>query len=229
MKNSRIIVSSIAALSLVAVSGCVTDPNTGEQKVSRTAIGGVGGAALGYLLGGLIGGTTARIVGAGIGGVAGGAIGYQMDQQIKELKENTAGSGVDVTETPDGQGILVNLPNGVTFAVDSTTITPTFQSTLDQIAGSLTKYPNSLVDVMGHTDSTGSDAYNLDLSKRRAEAVGNYLTLRGVTRARIATIGYGEQYPVADNATESGRALNRRVEIRITPISQEQVQQAQGN
>jgi outer membrane protein OmpA-like peptidoglycan-associated protein len=229
MKTPRLIVSSLAALSLVTVSGCVTDPNTGEKKVSRTAIGGVGGAALGYLLGGLIGGSTARIVGAGIGGVAGAAVGYQMDQQIKELKENTAGSGVDVTETPDGEGILVNLPNGVTFAVDSTTITPTFQSTLDQIAASLTKYPNSLIDVMGHTDSTGSDAYNLDLSKRRAEAVGNYLTLRGVSRARIATIGYGEQYPVADNATEAGRSRNRRVEIRITPITQEQVQAAQGN
>jgi len=229
MKKSRILVSSLAVLSLVTVSACVTDPNTGEQKVSRTAIGGVGGAGLGYLLGGLIGGKTARIVGAGIGGVAGGAIGYRMDQQIKELKEQTAGSGIDVTETPDGQSILVNLPNGVTFAVDSTTITPTFQSTLDQIAASLTKYPDSLIDVMGHTDSTGSDAYNLDLSKRRAEAVANYLTLRGVSRARIATIGYGEQYPVADNATETGRALNRRVEIRITPVTQDEVRAARGN
>lgn len=229
MKTPRLIVSSFAALSLVAVSGCVTDPNTGEQKVSRTAIGGVGGAALGYLLGGLIGGKTARIVGAGIGGVAGGVIGYQMDQQIKELKENTAGSGVDVTETPDGQSILVNLPNGVTFAVDSSTITPTFQGTLDQIAASLTKYPNSLIDVMGHTDSTGSDAYNLELSQRRAEAVANYLALRGVTRSRIATMGYGEQYPVASNDTAEGRALNRRVEIRITPISQDEVNAARGN
>lgn len=229
MKTPRLIVSSFAAVSLLAVSGCVTDPNTGEQKVSRTAIGGVGGAALGYLLGGLIGGKTARIVGAGIGGVAGGVIGYQMDQQIKELKEETAGSGVDVTETPDGTGILVNLPNGVTFAVDSANITPAFQATLNDIAASLVKYPNSLIDVMGHTDSTGSDAYNLDLSKRRAEAVGNYLTLRGVSRARIETIGYGEQYPVASNDTVEGRALNRRVEIRITPISQDEVQAAQGN
>jgi len=229
MKKSRLIVASLAVLSLVTVTACVTDPNTGERKVSRTAIGGVGGAGLGYLLGGLIGGKTARIVGAGIGGVAGGVVGYKMDQQIKELKESTAGSGIDVTETPDGQSILVNLPNGVTFAVDSTTITPTFQGTLDQVATSLTKYPDSLIDVMGHTDSTGADAYNLDLSKRRAEAVGNYLTLRGVTRARIATIGYGEQYPVADNATEQGRSLNRRVEIRITPVSQADVQAAKGN
>ena len=175
MKKPRLIVSSLAVLSLVTVSACVTDPNPGEQKVSRTAIGGVGGAALGYLLGGLIGGKTARIVGAGIGGVAGGVVGYKMDQQIKELKESTAGSGIDV---------------------------------------------------MGHTDSTGSDAHNLDLSRRRAESVANHLVSRGINRARIATIGYGKQYPIADNTTVEGRALNRRVEIRITPISQDDVNAA---
>lgn len=221
MNKSRIFIATLAAAALVGTAGCVTDPNTGERKVSRTAIGGAGGAGLGYLLGGIIGGKTARIVGAGIGAAAGGYVGYRMDEQIKELKESTAGSGVDVTETPDGDSILVNLPD-VTFAVDSTNITPTFQSALDQVAGSLTKYPNSLIDVMGHTDSTGSDAHNLDLSKRRADAVANYLTLRGVTRARIATIGYGEQYPRADNTTAEGRALNRRVEIRITPVTQQE-------
>ena len=212
MKKTRIFVAGLAAVSLLGVSACVTDPNTGERHVSRTAIGGVGGAALGYLLGGIVGGKTARIVGAGIGGVAGGAIGYQLDQQIRELDEATAGSGVDVTETPDGTGILVNLPD-VTFAVDSTTISPSFRAALDEVAASLQKYPNSLVDVMGHTDSTGSDSYNLDLSRRRAESVANYLVSRGVARARIATVGYGEQYPVADNTTEQGRALNRRVEL----------------
>jgi len=220
MKKQRIFVSSLAAVSLLGVSACVTDPNTGEQKVSRTAIGGVGGAALGYLLGGIVGGKTARIVGAGIGGVAGGVIGYQLDQQIRELDEATEGSGVDVTETPDGTGILVNLPD-ITFAVDSTTISPGLQSALDEVAASLQKYPNSLIDVMGHTDSSGSDSYNLDLSRRRAESVKGYLVMRGVSGARVATVGYGEQYPRADNATPEGRALNRRVEIRITPISQE--------
>lgn len=225
MNKSRIFVSSLAAVSLLGVTACVTDPNTGERHVSRTAIGGAGGAGLGYLLGGLIGGKTARIVGAGIGGVAGGVIGYQLDQQIKELDEATAGSGVDVSETPDGTGILVNLPD-VTFAFDSTTITPSFRAALDEVAASLQKYPNSLVDVMGHTDSTGSDSYNLDLSRRRAEAVKAHLVMRGVSGARIATVGYGEQYPRADNTTEEGRALNRRVEIRITPISQEDVNQA---
>ena len=229
MRKSRLFVSCFAGLALISVSACVTDPNTGEKKVSRTAIGAGGGALAGYLLGGLIGGKTGRIIGAGVGGIAGGAVGYQMDRQIKELKEQTSGSGVDVSEIGDGQAILVNLPDGVTFAVDSTTITPSFQATLDKIANSLVQYPNSLVDVMGHTDSTGSDAYNEDLSKRRADAVADYLAMRGVSRARLATIGYGERYPVADNSTEEGRARNRRVEIKITPVTQDEANAARGN
>ncbi len=197
MKKSRILISSVAAVSLLGVSACVTDPNTGERHVSRTAIGGVAGAA----------------------------VGTYVDQQRQELEEATAGSGVDVSETPDGSGILVSLPD-VTFPVDSTVIGPSFRAALDEVAASLQKYPESLVDVMGHTDSTGSDSYNLDLSRRRAEAVANHLVSRGVSRARLATIGYGEQYPRADNTTEQGRALNRRVEIRITPISREEVEAA---
>ena len=225
MNRSRILIAAAASVSLLSVSACVTDPNTGERKISRTAIGGVGGAGLGYLLGGLIGGKTARILGAGIGGVAGGVIGNQMDQQIRELDEATAGTGVDVSETPDGTGILVNLPE-VTFAVDSTTISPAMRDVLDNVAQSMITYPDSLIDVMGHTDSTGSEQYNLDLSRRRADSVANYLVSRGVSRARLESIGYGEQYPTADNSTPEGRAQNRRVEIRITPISQQDAQAA---
>ena len=225
MTKSRVFIASLSAVSLLALSGCVTDPNTGERTVSRTAIGGLGGAGLGYLLGGLIGGKTARIVGAGIGGAAGGYVGYRMDEQIRQLDEVTAGTGVDVSQTPNGDGILVNLPD-VTFAVDSTTISPQMRDVLDRVAQSMIQYPNSLVDVMGHTDSTGSDQYNLDLSRRRAEAVSNFLVSRGVARARLESIGYGEQYPVADNTTESGRAQNRRVEIRITPVTQQDVNAA---
>ena len=202
MKNSRLILSSIAALSLVTVSGCVTDPNTGEKKVSRTVLG----------------------TGAGIGGVAGGVIGYKMDQQIKELKEQTAGSGVDVTESDNGQSILVNLPEGVTFDVGSYALKPQFRDTLDKIAASMVQYPDSLIDVYGHTDSTGSDAFNQTLSDNRAQTVANYLVMRGVSESRIRSRGYGETMPVADNATIEGRARNRRVEIKIVPISQEQVQ-----
>ena len=100
------------------------------------------------------------------------------------------------------------------------------RNTLDGVAQSMIDYPESLIDVMGHTDSTGSEQYNLDLSRRRAESVANYLVSRGVSRARIETIGYGEQYPIADNTTATGRSENRRVEIRITPITQEDVDAA---
>ncbi|MDE2596062.1 MAG: OmpA family protein [Sphingomonadales bacterium] len=224
MKNkSRWLVSSFAALSLVAVSGCVTDPNTGQRKVSRTAIGGAGGVLAGALLGGLIGGKTGRIVGAGIGGVAGAAVGYQMDKQIKELKEQTAGSGIDVTPTDNGSAILVNLPDGVTFDVGSATLKPEFRATLDQIAQSMNQYPNSLIDVYGHTDSTGSDAYNQTLSENRARTVANYLASKGVAAARIRSQGFGETTPIASNDTPEGRAKNRRVEIKIVPVTQEDV------
>lgn len=226
MKIHRHIVSGFAAVSLLTVSACVTDPNTGEKKVSRTAIGAGGGALAGLLLGGLIGGKTGRIVGAGIGGVAGGVVGYQMDKQIRELKEKTDGTGVDVTPTDDGKAILVNLPDGVTFDVASYTLKPQFRTTLDQIAQNLSQYPNSLIDVYGHTDSTGSGTYNQTLSENRASTVGNYLTTHGVAASRIRTQGFGETMPVASNDNEDGRAKNRRVEIKIVPITQEEVQAA---
>ena len=226
MKIRRIMVSGLCAVSLVSLSACVTDPNTGQSKVSRTALGGVGGVLGGYLLGGLIGGKTGRIVGAGLGGVAGAAVGYTMDKQIKQLKEQTAGSGVDVTPTDNGQAILVNLPNGVTFDTDSTMIKPAFRDTLDRVAQSLVQYPNSLIDVYGHTDSTGGTAYNQTLSENRARAVADYLSSRGVGPARGRSQGFGESQPVASNATEEGRSANRRVEIKIVPVTQDDVARA---
>ena len=226
MKMKKLFVTSVAGLALVgATTACVTDPNTGQQYASRTAIGGLGGAGLGYLLGGLIGGKTARIVGAGIGAAAGGYVGYRMDEQIREIEEVTTGTGVNVGQTPNGDGILVTFPD-VTFATNQATISPSMRNVLDGVAQSMVNYPNSLIDVMGHTDSTGSDQYNLNLSRQRAESVANYLASRGVARARMETIGYGEQYPVADNMSESGRAQNRRVEIRITPVTQNDVNAA---
>ena len=223
MKKSRLLVSSLAAASLLTVSACVTDPNTGEKKVSRTAIGGAGGLLAGALLGGLIGGKTGRIVGAGIGGVAGAAVGYTMDKQIKELKEKTEGTGVDVTTTDDGKAILVNLPDGVTFDVASYTLKPEVRATLNQVAQSMNEYPNSLIDVYGHTDSTGSDAYNQTLSENRARTVANYLISQGVSAARVRSQGFGETMPVASNDTAEGRTRNRRVEIKIVPVTQEDV------
>ncbi len=228
MKTSKLILSSTAALALVTTSGCVTDPNTGQQKVSRTAIGAALGGTLGYLLGGAIGGDAARIIGAGIGGTAGAVIGDQFDDQIKELDEQTEGSGVDVEEVGDQDAILVRLPDGVTFARGSADINPGFYETLDAVADSLVKYPNSLIDVYGFTDTTGSDALNQGLSERRARSVADYLAARGVARSRIATQGYGESYEflrvkTGDNVDEP---LNRRVEIKIIPISQDDVAEA---
>lgn len=222
--TKKFLTTSIAAVALIGTtSACVTDPNTGNQVISRAAIGGVGGAGLGYLLGGLIGGRAARIVGAGIGGAAGGYVGYRMDEQIREIEEVTAGTGVNVVENDDS--FLVRFPD-VTFAVNATSISPQMRNTLDGVAQNLVDRPQSLIDVMGHTDSSGSDQYNLDLSRRRAESVANYLVSRGVSRARVETIGYGEQYPIADNTVETGRSQNRRVEIRITPVTQADVSAA---
>ncbi|WP_379552863.1 OmpA family protein [Qipengyuania sp. DGS5-3] len=234
MKTPKIIVAALASVSLISLQGCVTDPNTGERKASRTAIGGVGGAVLGGLLGGVIGGKTGRIIGAVGGAAAGGFVGYRMDQQIKELKESTQGSGVDVTEVDNGEAILVNLPDGVTFETGSYTINQTFRNTLDNVAASLVQYPNSLVDVYGYTDSTGSDAFNQRLSEQRAGAVASYLVSQGVASSRIRSQGFGEDpaYFKGDNATEFGRSLNRRVEIKIIPFDEQDVaeaQAAQGN
>lgn len=231
MKTSRVILSSVATIALLGTSACVTDPNTGERKVSRTAIGAALGGTLGYLLGGAIGGNTARIIGAGIGGSAGAVIGKQFDDQIKELDEVTAGSGVDVEEIGDQDAILVRLPDGVTFASGSASINPGFYATLDAVADSLVKYPNSLVDVYGFTDTTGSTDLNQRLSEQRAQAVADYLAARGVARSRLATQGFGERYEylrvkTGDNVNEP---LNRRVEIKIIPISEADVRAAQGN
>ena len=222
MNKTRALIAGFAALSLT--TACVTDPNTGERKVSRTAIGGIGGAVAGGLLGGLIGGKTGRIIGAVGGGAIGGVVGYRMDQQIRELREQTSGTGVDVDEV-DG-GILVNLPDGVTFATGSATISPGFRAILDDVAASLTQYPNSLVDVYGHTDTVGSTSSNQALSERRAQAVSNYLTSRGVNSARIRWMGFGEtqlKVPTADGVNEP---LNRRVEIRIVPLTQAEIDAA---
>ena len=227
MTKSRVLTASLAAVSLMTVSACVTDPNTGERKVSRTVLGGLGGAVAGGLLGGVIGGKTGRIIGAAAGGAAGGYVGYRMDEQIKELEEQTAGSGVDVSEVDGGDAILVNLPDGVTFATGSYTISPGFRDLLDRVATSLTRYPNSLVDVYGHTDTTGSAATNQRLSEQRAQAVANYLTSRGVNSSRIRWMGFGETRLAVQTGDGVNEPLNRRVEIKIIPFDQDDVEAAQ--
>ncbi|MCW2392915.1 outer membrane protein OmpA-like peptidoglycan-associated protein [Sphingobium sp. B1D7B] len=206
------------ALAALALSGCVTDPETGNRTISKAAIGGVGGALGGYLLGDILGGRndrTEKIVGAGIGAVAGAGVGAYMDAQERKLRQQTAGTGVDVVR--QGDELLLRMPSGITFATDQATVQPQAQSTLDQVASTLAEYPKTMIDVLGHTDSDGSEAYNQALSERRAQAVANYLGRRGVDPVRMATMGYGETRPVASNETADGKAQNRRVEIKIVP------------
>ena len=226
MKTSRFFLAGLSTVALLGTSACVTDPNTGEQKISRTVLGGVGGAVAGGLLGGVIGGKTGRIIGAAAGAAGGGYVGYRMDQQIKELKEQTAGSGVDVSETDGGEAILVNLPNGVTFATGSYTINQTFRQTLDNVAANLVQYPNSLVDVYGYTDTVGSSDTNQRLSQQRAQAVSNYLTSRGVDSSRIRWMGFGETRLAVQTGDNVAEPLNRRVEIKIIPFDQDDVNAA---
>ena len=218
-KNQMITLALVAAM--LPLSACVTDPTTGKRRISKAAIGGIGGALGGYLLGDLIGGKrdrTEKIVGAGIGALAGAGAGYYMDEQEKKLRQQTAGTGVNVTR--EGDNLVLDMPSEVTFGVDSTNIDAGFRNTLDQVAATLTQYEKTYVDVMGHTDSTGSDAYNQTLSERRASAVADYLSIRGVQSVRLATRGYGESQPKASNLDPAGRSANRRVEIRLVPVTQ---------
>ncbi len=215
--------SKFAAALLIAalpVAGCTTNPETGNQRISKTAIGGVAGALGGYLLGDLIGGRrdrTEKILGAGIGAIAGAGVGYYMDEQEKKLRRQTAGTGVGVTR--DGDQLVLDMPSEVTFATGSANLSPQFRSTLDKISATLAEYEKTYVDVLGHTDSVGTEAYNQTLSEQRSQTVADYLVSRGVNRARIATKGYGESQPRASNTTEEGRAQNRRVEIRLVPVT----------
>jgi outer membrane protein OmpA-like peptidoglycan-associated protein len=218
--QSRIALASVAVATL-ALSGCVTDPETGNRRISKAAIGGVGGALGGYLLGDILGGRndrTEKIVGAGIGAVAGAGVGAYMDAQEKKLRQQTAGTGIDVVR--EGDELLLRMPSGITFATNQSTIQPQFQATLDQVASTLAEYPKTMIDVLGHTDSDGAEAYNQALSERRAQAVSSYLASRGVNAVRIATMGYGETRPIASNETADGKAQNRRVEIKVVPAVQ---------
>jgi outer membrane protein OmpA-like peptidoglycan-associated protein len=220
--SKLMLASALGAMTLT--SACVTNPETGERTISKTALGGIGGVLGGYLLGDLVGGRndrTEKIIGAGLGGLAGAGIGNYMDRQERELRERTAGTDVQVVR--QGDDLLLNMPSGITFATDSANVQPQFQPTLDQVADVLKQYNQTYIDVYGHTDSTGADAYNQTLSERRASAVAGYLSSHGVQSARIGTRGFGETQPIADNATEAGRAANRRVEIKIVPINQDEL------
>lgn len=211
------IATAIAAMTL---AGCTTDPFTGERQASKTAVGAGVGAAVGALGGALVGGNNKRkavLIGAGVGAVAGGAVGGYMDAQEAKLRRQLRGTGVSVTR--QGDNIILNMPGNVTFDTDSASLKASFADVLKSVALVLDEYDQTYVDVIGHTDSTGSQAYNLGLSEQRARSVASYLTANRVQRERLVVRGVGEAYPIADNATPQGRALNRRVEIGIQPVT----------
>lgn len=183
---------AIAFASTLVAAGCQT------TETQNKTIGAVGGAVLGGVIGNQVGGTRSTVVGAALGG----AFGYLV------------GSKVGVTEQPDGS-VKLDIPGAVLFQTNSAQLNPNFQSTLNQIAGTLQEHPNATVNVVGHTDSTGSDTYNMKLSQDRALSVTNYLAMQGVAPARMTATGQGETMPVADNGTAEGRAQNRRVEMYV--------------
>lgn len=200
------------AIMTVLAAGCATEQGT------NTAVGTGVGAAVGAGLGNLIGGnTTGTLVGAAVGAAAGGATGYNWSAIRGKLNKDTAGTGTQISEQPDGT-LKVNIPSQVTFDTDSATIKPSFRAVLDQVSQTLQQHKDVNATVVGHTDSTGNATYNLQLSQRRAQSVATYLGDRGVARNRLTSEGRGQTQPVADNATEAGRAQNRRVEIFLKPI-----------
>ena len=218
--NSRIIVAGLAALALSACT--TTNPYTGNTQMSNTTGGALVGAGTGAIVGAIAGAATGNdprvgaLIGAGIGGLSGAAIGSYMDQQEAELRAQLQGTGVSVTRV--GQQIILNMPSNITFAVDKATIQPQFNETLVSVGLILNKFNKTVIDVYGFTDSSGSDQYNLDLSNRRAIAVGTVLANQGVDQRRFIITGRGEDDPIASNSTESGRSQNRRVEIQLSPI-----------
>jgi outer membrane protein OmpA-like peptidoglycan-associated protein len=213
---------------LMTLGGCqytqTTDPYTGEQEVNKTTKGAAIGAAAGAAVGLITGDDSAErkkraLILAGIGGLAGGAAGNYMDRQDAALRAKLQGTGVSVTRTgPNGENITLNMPGNITFAVDRAEINSSFYPVLDSVGLVLKEFDKTMVEVAGHTDSDGSDAYNQDLSQRRASSVVAYLTSREIRTDRFITVGAGESRPIASNATPDGKQQNRRVEITIVPL-----------
>jgi len=219
--KSSLVVAGLAALSL---SACTTmNAYTGDTQLSNTAGGAMVGAGTGAVVGAFAGAATgndpriAALIGAGLGGLTGAAVGHYMDQQEAELRAQLQSTGVSVTRV--GNQIILNMPSNITFQTDSATVNTGFNDTLVSVGLVLKKFNKTVVDVTGHTDNTGSDAHNQDLSQRRAVAVATILANQGVDQRRFYIEGKGESDPIASNANEAGRAQNRRVEIQISPIS----------
>jgi outer membrane protein OmpA-like peptidoglycan-associated protein len=215
------------ALTLVIAAGLAagcqtTDPYTGETKTTSATYGALIGAGAGAAVG-MISGRDAKqrrqraLIGAGVGALAGGAVGAYMDKQEDELRKVMRDSGVTVTRK--GDDIILNMPGNITFRTDSADLNSQFYKVLDGVAQVAKKYDKTIIEVAGHTDSTGTAEYNKGLSQRRANSVADYLVTRGVIQARIMTAAGGEDHPIANNTTEQGRAANRRVEVTLSPLT----------
>ena len=221
IRSQRLILAM--AVTTVFASGCKTlDAYTREEQMSSATKGALIGAAAGVVAG-LISGDDAverrqhALIGAGIGALAGGSIGYYMDKQEAKLRAELEGTGVSVVR--DGDNITLSMPGNVTFATDSSDLSSAFFDVLNSVGKVLAEYEQTVVEVAGHTDSTGSHAYNQSLSKRRANTVSSYLASQGVIDQRLIMLGIGETRPVADNASSGGRQANRRVEITMVPVT----------
>ena len=214
---------TLASLCAFSLSNCTTsNAYTGEQQVSKTAVGAGLGALAGAGLGAIIGNNTGNgdggrgaLIGAGIGLLAGGAVGQYMDQQEALIRQELQGTGVSVTR--QGNNIILNMPQDITFGSGQASLRPEMASTLNSVALVLNKFDQTSVTVRGHTDSDGSHAYNQNLSENRALSVSNYLANQRVNGQRLITQGFGETQPIASNNSSAGKAQNRRVEVHIVP------------
>ncbi|MBP6299783.1 MAG: OmpA family protein [Arenimonas sp.] len=214
MKFNKSILA-VATLSLM-LSACATTPEDPNAKAKKGAlIGAASGAAAGYLIGR---NTAGALIGAAVGTAAGAGIGHYQDKQEAALRKQLQGSGVDVVR--QGDNIMLDMPSGITFGFNSSDVNAQFYPVLDKVAATLNEYNQTTINVVGHTDSIGSDAVNQRLSEQRASSVAQYLQSRGVASQRLQTSGYGKTRPVDSNDTEAGRANNRRVEITLVPITQ---------
>lgn len=212
--------------STLIVTGCTTfDPYTGEEKTTNTAKGaGIGAGAalvLSYLANKDESSSERKkrmLRDAGIGAIAGGGVGYYMDTQEAKLRKQLRSTGVSVVR--DGDNINLVMPGDITFPTAGSDLRSDFYDVLDSVALVLKEFDKTIIAVAGHTDSVGSDAYNQKLSEQRAQSVAAYLQRKNIEPARFEVIGFGERNPVADNATAEGRALNRRVELTLLPITE---------
>ena len=219
----RKLVLCLTGMTFLLAACDTVDTSNGLKTHSNTKTGALIGAGVGAVVGALSNkkGDQARknaMLGAGIGALAGAGVGAYMDRQNKDLRASLEGRGVYITR--DGDNIILNMPGDVTFASASADLAPNFEPVLDDVATILNQYPATYIDVVGHADSQGTEAYNQDLSERRANAVAGYLVDHKVKQERIYVAGMGESQPIADNSTPEGRAKNRRVEITLRPVTQ---------